>query len=41
MTDDDTMHRIDKNLYLSAGEYARAITALKEFNVIALSWLDP
>ena len=39
MTNDHTIRGIDKNLYLSAGGYARAITALKEFNVAALSWL--
>lgn len=39
MADNDTTHGIDTGLYLSADEYAGAITALKQFNVTALSWL--
>ena len=39
MADNDTTHGIDTGLHLPADEYARAITALKRFNVTALSWL--
>ena len=39
MPNDETMHAVDGKFYLPAGEYARAIAALREFNIAALSWL--
>ena len=39
MTNDDTVRGIDRSSHLSSGEYAKAITALKKFNITALSWL--
>lgn len=35
----DTTGGIDRNFHLSAGGYAKAITALREFNTTALLWL--
>lgn len=39
MEDESTMRGIDTNLYLTVDEYVSAISALKGFNVAALSWL--